>query len=288
MTRRCAAAPRTSPATAFKTLALQGLGLVGLVAMMALQTAAAAGDARSANPSLPSANEAPSAAPPPAKPSTGKRADFGHQPVSGEVFGLASWIVDSADNQGMPFMVVDKVNAQVLVFDTDGQLKGAASALLGLARGDDSTPGIGQRKLATILPHERTTPAGRFVASLHRNLHGTEILWIDYATAISLHRVVKGTPREQRAQRLASATSADNRVSFGCINVPVSFYDKVVSPAFTGTNGIVYILPETRTARDVFGSYALDDAAGRPAPAATPATPAAILAVPPPVQQPGR
>ena len=156
-------------------------------------------------------------------------------------------------------MIVDKVNAQVLVFDIDGGLKGAASALLGLARGDDSTPGIGERKLSTILPHERTTPAGRFVASLDRDLHGTEILWIDYATALALHRVVKGTPSEQRAQRLASATSADKRISFGCINVPVSFYDKVVSPAFTGTNGVVYILPETRTPQEVFGSYDINN-----------------------------
>jgi hypothetical protein len=194
-----------------------------------------------------------------------KPARFVQQQVSKEVSGLAAWIVHSADNQGLPFLIVDKVNAQVLVLDKDGQLISAAPALLGLARGDDSTPGIGERKLSTILAHERTTPAGRFVASLDRNLHGVEILWIDYATSISLHRVVKGTPAEQRAQRLSSATSADNRVTFGCINVPVSFYDKVVSPAFTGTNGIVYILPETRTAREVFGSYEVDEGAQPPA-----------------------
>ena len=41
--------------------------------------------------------------------------------------------------------------------------------------------------------------------------------------------------------------------------MPVNFYDKVVSPAFTGTNGIVYILPETRTAQEVFGSYEVND-----------------------------
>jgi hypothetical protein len=184
------------------------------------------------------------------------------------VAGLAAWIVDSADNRGMPFMIVDKVNAQVLVLDKSGQLIGAAPALLGLARGDDSTPGIGERKLSTILAHERTTPAGRFVASLARNLHGVEILWIDYATSISLHRVVKGTPAEQRAHRLASATPADNRVTFGCINVPVSFYDRVVNPAFTGTDGVVYILPETRIARDVFVSYEVDESAQPPAPLA--------------------
>ncbi|WP_188707270.1 hypothetical protein [Polaromonas eurypsychrophila] len=155
----------------------------------------------------------------------------------------------------MPFMIVDKVHAKVLMFDANGRLQGTAPALLGLARGDDSAPGIGDRKISSILPEERTTAAGRFVVSLGRDKHGQEFLWIDYSTALSLHRVVKGKPSEQRAQRLQSASPKDNRISYGCINVPVNFYDKVVSPAFTGTNGVVYILPETRTAQEVFGSY---------------------------------
>jgi hypothetical protein len=127
--------------------------------------------------------------------------------------------------------------------------------LLGLARGDDSVPGIGDRKLANIRPEERTTPAGRFVASLGRNLHGVEILWVDYADAISLHRVITSHPEQRRLQRLSTPTPLDKRISSGCINVPAEFYDNVVSPAFTGTNGIVYVLPETRSAQKVFGSY---------------------------------
>ena len=81
------------------------------------------------------------------------------------------------------------------------------------------------------------------------------MLWVDYDTAISLHRVVTGTARERRAERLASASPSARRISYGCINVPVQFYENVVSPAFTGTDGIVYVLPETRPAREVFGSY---------------------------------
>ena len=184
-----------------------------------------------------------------------RRAYFGQERASPDAVHIADWIVDSADNQGMPFMIVDKVHARVLMFDATGRLQGAASALLGLARGDDSVPGIGERKMSTIRPEERTTPAGRFVSSLARDIHGQEFLWVDYDTAISLHRVVKGTPGERRAQRLDSPASDDNRISYGCINVPVRFYDKLVSPAFTGTSGVVYILPETRSAREVFGSY---------------------------------
>ena len=56
-------------------------------------------------------------------------------------------------------------------------------------------------------------------------------------------------------ERLATATTLDKRISYGCINVPVKFYENVVHPAFTGTNGIVYVLPETRSTREVFASY---------------------------------
>ena len=185
-------------------------------------------------------------------------ADFKNEKASVETRQTAHWIVNSRDNQNMPFAIVDKVNARVFVFDARGKLSGAAAVLLGLAHGDDSTPGIGQRKLSTIRPEERTTPAGRFVASLDRDLRGVEMLWVDYDNAISLHRVVTTNASERRAQRLESATVADKRISYGCINVPVKFYNNVVSPAFTGTNGVVYILPETRSAREVFGSYDVD------------------------------
>jgi hypothetical protein len=188
-----------------------------------------------------------------------KRADFEREPASPEARHVADWVVDSGDNGGMPFAIVDKADARVFVFDPTGRLRGAAPALLGLAYGDHTVPGIGNRQLSKILPEERTTPAGRFVAALDRNLHGHEILWVDYDSAISLHPVITTNSRERRAQRLATPTPLDNRISFGCINVPVAFYQNVVSPAFSGTNGIVYVLPETRSAREVFASYDVEE-----------------------------
>ena len=186
---------------------------------------------------------------------TRKRADFKHEYASWAVRHTANWVVDSGDNLGMPFMIVDKVQARVLLFDASGGLRGAASALLGLAVGDDSVPGIGSRKLSSIRPEERTTPAGRFVASLGRNLRGKEILWIDYENAISLHRVVTSNTKERRAERLASPLTHDKRISYGCINVPVAFFDRHVIPAFSGTSGVVYVLPETRANHTAFASY---------------------------------
>ncbi len=172
-------------------------------------------------------------------------------PAGQDVDDLLAWVKASHDNRALPFVIVDKVNARVLVFDKLGEPKGDAAALLGLGRGDDSVPGIGKRRLATIAPAERTTPAGRFQAALGHDFE-QDILWIDYEASLSLHRVIVGNPKDRRAARLASPSVLDNRISYGCINVPAAFYDKVVAPAFKGTVGIVYILPETRPLRAVF------------------------------------
>lgn len=195
----------------------------------------------------------PVAAPPVAR--RPKLADFKHKSASSEVQHVAHWALDSGDSGGMPYMIVDKVNAEVFVFDAGGHLQGADPALLGMMTGDRAATSIGGQKVSAMRAEDRITPAGRFVASLGPDLHGQDILWIDYAAALALHRVVKGTPDERRADRLLSTTSEDNRISYGCINVPVTFFDKVVSPVFRRSSGIVYILPETGSASELFGSY---------------------------------
>jgi hypothetical protein len=184
-----------------------------------------------------------------------KRADFEGEHKSRDTQRMADWVVDSGDNRGLPFVIVDKIDAKVFVFDGDGRLRGTAPVLLGLARGDESVPGIGDRKLSDIRPEERTTPAGRFVALLGYNFNGNDVLWVDYDGAVSLHRVVTNKPSERRLQRLATPTPLDNRISYGCINVPEKFFNNVVSPAFTGTCGIVYVLPETRLKSEIFAFY---------------------------------
>jgi hypothetical protein len=183
----------------------------------------------------------------------GNHADFQGETASAQVRGFADWVVDSGNNQRLPFVILDKKQAKVFVFHANGQLRGAAPALIGSAVGDDSVPGIGERKLSSIRPEERTTPAGRFVAALDRNLQDKPILWVDYASAISLHPVITSNVQERRAQRLASPTPLDNRISYGCINVSAQFFQNVVSAAFARSNGIVYVLPELRSMTEVFG-----------------------------------
>jgi hypothetical protein len=184
-----------------------------------------------------------------------KRAKFEQELASPDARSVADWVVDSGDNQGMPFVIVDKKEAKVFVFYVDGRLRGAAPALLGMAIGDEAVPGIGNREMSTLRPEERTTPAGRFVSYLGINYYKKDILWVDYDGAVSMHRVVTNKPEERRLERLATPTPLDNRISYGCINVPVNFFNSILKPTFVGKTGIVYVLPEVRSKKDVFAKY---------------------------------
>lgn len=180
-----------------------------------------------------------------------KRADFSSESFSQAARKIANWVVDSADSKGAPFAIVDKVEARVFVFDADGRLRGAAAALLGIARGDHSAPGVGTMDLARIKLADRTTPAGRFEAVLGPNYSGKKILWVDYDSAISMHPVINTNLKERRPQRLATPTPLDNRISFGCINVPQIFFERVIATSFVN-GGVVYVLPEVRGLQAVF------------------------------------
>jgi hypothetical protein len=189
------------------------------------------------------------------EPARAARADFQGKSAPAPVRRMADWVVASADNGSLAFAIIDKKEAEVFVFDSQGQILDAAPALLGLGVGDDSAPGVGNKPLSAIRPQDRTTPAGRFNAFLGHERGHPDFFWVDYKNAVALHRVVKGTPKDRRAERLASPTPLDNRITFGCINVPVAFFEQTVLPAFKGTKGIVYILPEVKAMRDFFPKY---------------------------------
>ena len=150
---------------------------------------------------------------------------------------------------------MDKRDAKAYVFDAKARLRGASPVLLGSALGDDSVPGIGLRPIAEVRPEERTTPAGRFIAERGRNLKGDDVVWVDYEAAVSMHRVRTSKPSERRLERLATPTVEDNRISYGCINVPVAFYEAYVRPAVATRRAIVYVLPDIKPVRQVFNSY---------------------------------
>lgn len=191
----------------------------------------------------------------PASQTAVRLADFGDVSPSPDARHVANWVADSRDNANAEFIIVDKRDARVYVFDANARLRGSSPVLLGAARGDDSVPGIGTRPIEEVRPEERTTPAGRFVAERGRNLKGEDVVWVDYDAAVSMHRVRATKPAERRLERLATQTIDDNRISYGCINVPVAFYETYVSPTVATRRAIVYVLPEVKPVQQVFNSY---------------------------------
>ena len=185
-------------------------------------------------------------------PAIERKLDLGSEQASREVRRVAQWVVESADNGTRHFVILDKRNAKVFVFEPGGKLLGASPVLLGYAAGDDTVPGIGERPIEQVKPQERTTPAGRFVAEPGRNAREEDVVWVDYDAAVSMHRVLTTNPKERRLERLATPTAADNRISYGCINLPPTFFESVLFPVFRGHQGIVYVLPEIKPLADVF------------------------------------
>lgn len=182
-------------------------------------------------------------------------ASFGKYEPTQAVRHVANWSVYSGDHQKMAFVIVDKKDARVWVFNPEGRVVSVTPALMGAAIGDDSVAGIGDKPLSQVRPEEKTTPAGRFIAEPGNSLSGEDVVWVSYDLAVSMHRVRPTVKSEHRLERLASPTSADNRISFGCINLPPAFYEGVLSPTVNKYGAVVYVLPETRSPAQVFGSY---------------------------------
>ena len=181
-----------------------------------------------------------------------RKLDFAGETPSADAQRLAEWVVAHADNWALNFVILDKRNAKVYVFEPTGRLIGASPVLLGYAAGDDTVPGIGTRPIAQVKPWERTTPAGRFRAEPGRNALPEDVVWVDYEAAVSMHRVRLTNPAEHRAERLKSKDAKARRISYGCINMPPEFFEQVLWPNFRQQGGIVYVLPEVKKLDQVF------------------------------------
>ena len=172
--------------------------------------------------------------------------------VQADTGSFAQRAVAAGNTRGKNFAVIDKFAATISLYNDSGKLMAASPVLLGLAKGDMSVPGIGDRLILDIAPHERTTPAGRFESELGKNLSGETVVWIDYDAAVSLHALRPSDPFENRAARLATTTPLDNRITYGCVNVPADFFRQWVLPAFEKSAGVIYVLPEAKPAKTYF------------------------------------
>jgi hypothetical protein len=185
-----------------------------------------------------------------------RSADFASHPATADVRFIADWAADSGDSHGLPYVILDKRDARVYVFTADGRLIDSSPVLLGATPGDDPVPDIGTRPMTQVRQDEKTTPAGRFISAPGKNASGEEVVWVDYADSVSMHRVRLVDPKERRFERLASPDPAERRISYGCINVPVAFFESVVWPLLGSSRAVVYVLPEVHDVHEVFvGAY---------------------------------
>ena len=186
---------------------------------------------------------------------------------------VIDWVLADGDNHALPWAVVDKANAALFLFDPKGKPLAAVPVLIGIASGAEASPGVGNKKLADLGPAEKTTPAGRFLAKFGLPVAGERVLWVDYATSVALHPIPKdAAAKEKRRERMLSPTAADNRITFGCINVPKAFYGGTLRPLFRRKGGYVYVLPDTRPLEAVFPRLRIQAAASGGAKGGLPST----------------
>ncbi len=179
-------------------------------------------------------------------------ADFGAMTPSPQARQMADWVVSRHDNGRLPFVVLDKHNATLYAFRADGVALESTNVLLGQSRGDDTFPGIGNVPIAQVKPYQRTTAAGRFVTRPGLDEDHTDVVWLDYDAALAMHRVINKVKSEHRLTRIVSKDPNVRRISWGCINIPIDFFDRRISPVFGKHTGIAYVIPETKTFDEVF------------------------------------
>ena len=129
----------------------------------------------------------------------------------------------AVENGDRDFLMIDKLRGQ-LIFFKNGLAVFSDAALTGASTADRLSPGLLAMSFAHPLTNgEKVTPAGRFtVTRQYDKSYGitfdiNEVQGKDWSLAI--HPVYLGLPYEQRLVRLRSATSRDNHITFGCINV---------------------------------------------------------------------
>lgn len=244
MTARETAA--TQPPSEFAQSLRRGMLIGAAVLVLVLPPAI-----RYAAPPLPARAKAPESVQ--TQPRARHLADLRGEAASKDVRRMADWIAVSGDNGTRAFAILDKQQAKVFLFGPDARLRAATPALLGAAHGDDTVPGVGDKPLKDVKPEEKTTPAGRFLAEVGKSSsRGEDVVWVDYDAAVSMHRIIK-VP--ERLKAIATPDVADNRMSFGCINLPDAFYEGQLRPAIDRHGLVVYILPETRPIERTFASF---------------------------------
>jgi hypothetical protein len=168
-----------------------------------------------------------------------------------DVVDVANWRLRAGIEK--PFMVVDKVGGLTYAFDANGVLLAKTPALYGKSGLDTMTSESENRQVSEMVDSDKITPAGVFAAEGVDSLaYGKAVRFKQQASGdLLIHTVYLGNPSENRLGRLASATSADNRISYGCVNVPMDFAKDVLAKHFSGSSEVL-VLPEQASMAETF------------------------------------
>ena len=152
-------------------------------------------------------------------------------------------IVGQNDNQGKQFIVADKQAGTLTMYTASGQQITSTPALFGKTAGDSvSSKNTPSGRFETKQANVRTEGYGGSAQVLTQNGQNLQLGGSPYA----IHRVYTKYASENRQGRLDTPTATDNRISLGCINVPVDFYDTYLN---SDQDTVVYVMPETDAGR---------------------------------------
>ena len=152
-------------------------------------------------------------------------------------------IVAQNDNQGKQFIVADKQAGTLTMYTASGQQITSTPALFGKTAGDSvSSKNTPSGRFETKQANVSTEGYGGSAQVLTQNGQNLQLGGSSYA----IHRVYTKYASENRQGRLDTPTATDNRISLGCINVPVDFYDTYLN---SDQATVVYVMPETDAGR---------------------------------------
>lgn len=150
---------------------------------------------------------------------------------------------------GKGFIIADKPAGMLHVFHPDGSVLVQDAALYGKDAGDT----MGKSALEG---GGKITPAGSYTLRAEADAEyvgGQRLTLVETLTStqsgsgsvIAVHGAWFGDAKENRAGRLASATGADNKISYGCVNTSHETFLKAILPNITSLNGgMMFVLPD--------------------------------------------
>ena len=172
----------------------------------------------------------------------------------------ANWIMATGAHRGRSFIVADKEGGKLYAFDGKGKLVGDSPALYGEAMKDKLTDAQMSKSMEQVTAEDKITPSGHWNLQLEQHPEYGPALRFGGGNGLGIHAVYLGTPSENRSQKLATPTAADNYVTYGCINVPEEFAADTLAPHFASEAGhALFILPiQSEKTVSEFGMVAQD------------------------------